>query len=116
MIHCNSKNLKREHSYGTQGRFRVFVAAESTPPSSTPPNHGPRRTGHGEIFVAGSVVRESGIYEVLHDLEHRTSHEAVMIADDRFPACEVCDERVRYRVVRTAPYIFSDEDFEEPQG
>ncbi len=73
----------------------------------------PRRTPHGEIFTAGSAVRESGIYEVLHDDNHRTSHEVVMIADDLFPTCDTCDNRVRYRVLRTAPYIFSDEDFED---
>ena len=37
-----------------------------------------------------------------------------MIADDLFPTCDVCESRVRYRVLRTAPYIFSDEDFENP--
>ncbi len=72
-----------------------------------------KRSGHGEIHPAGSIVRESGIYEVLHDGHHRSSHEVVMIAKDHFPTCESCEDRVRYRVVRTAPYIFSDEDFEE---
>ena len=75
---------------------------------------GSRRAPHGEIFLAGSSVRESGIYEVLHDANHRTAHEVVMIADDLFPTCDVCESRVRYRVLRTAPYIFSDEDFENP--
>jgi hypothetical protein len=75
-----------------------------------------RRSHHTEIAKAGDAIRESGIYEVLHDGEHRPTHEAVMIADDLFPVCDVCEDRVRYRVVRTAPYIFSDEDFEEPQG
>lgn len=75
---------------------------------------GPRRSHHGEVFVAGSIVRESGIYEVLHDGDHREIHEVVMISDDLFPTCDVCADRVRYRVVRTAPYIFSDVDFEEP--
>lgn len=77
---------------------------------------GSRRTPHGEIFIAGSPVRESGIYEVLHDANHRSAHEVVMIANDLFPACDVCDNRVRYRVLRTAPYIFSDEDFEDPEN
>lgn len=35
-----------------------------------------------------------------------------MIMGNRFPSCEVCNERVRFRIVRTAPYIFQDEDFE----
>ena len=82
---------------------------------NTPFNRESRRVPHGELFVAGSVVRESGIYEVLHDLGHRTAHEVVMIAEEVFPACDVCADRVRYRVLRTAPYIFSDVDFEEPK-
>ena len=28
------------------------------------------------------------------------------------PACDTCDEKVRFKVIRTAPYIFDDEDFE----
>ena len=38
--------------------------------------------------------------------------EAVMLAGDSFPACDTCFERVRFRLVRTAPYIFDDADFE----
>ena len=36
-----------------------------------------------------------------------------MIANDHFPTCDSCMDRVRFRLIRTAPYIFSDEDFEE---
>jgi hypothetical protein len=36
-----------------------------------------------------------------------------MIHGDPFPACETCNEQVRFRIVRTAPYIFQDQDFEE---
>ena len=45
--------------------------------------------------------------------EHRAAHEVVMIAGDAFPNCETCDQKVRFRLVRTAPYIFQDQDFEE---
>lgn len=70
------------------------------------------RNRGAEPFKPGDVVRLTGIYEIIHDAEHRTAHEAIMHAGDLFPACDVCDERVRFRVVRTAPYIFEDEDFE----
>ena len=56
---------------------------------------------------------ESGIYEVIHDGAHRTAHEVVMIAGNQFPNCETCDVKVRFKLVRTAPYIFQDQDFEE---
>ena len=68
---------------------------------------------HAKIFLPGQPVPETGIYEVAHDRGHRQSHEAVMHRDDLFPACDQCDMRVRFKLVRTAPYIFEDEDFVE---
>jgi hypothetical protein len=59
-------------------------------------------------------VRETGIYEVVHDGGHRNPHEVVMLHGDSFPPCDTCEGRVRFRLIRTAPYIFQDEDFEEP--
>jgi hypothetical protein len=76
-------------------------------------------SGHGgsrpssRRYRSGDTVRLSGIYEVIHDRNHREAHEVVMISDERFPDCETCKDKVRFRLVRTAPYIFQDEDFEE---
>jgi hypothetical protein len=67
------------------------------------------------LFHPGDAVPESGIYEVIHDGDHRVAHDAVMILGNQFPSCETCNERVRFRIVRTAPYIFQDEDFEEQE-
>lgn len=79
-----------------------------------PRNHSPRRpSGHTTFFLPGVTIPESGIYEVVHDAGHREAHESVMVKGDAFPFCDVCEERVRFRVVRTAPYIFEDEDFVE---
>jgi hypothetical protein len=72
-------------------------------------------TGSGPIFSAGETVRETGIYEVLHDGAHRSAHEVVMLNGDAFPACDTCATKVRFRLLRTAPYIFQDAYFEEPQ-
>jgi hypothetical protein len=77
---------------------------------------GPGRSGRSlsaKGFKPGDPVKQSGIYEVVHDLEHRTAHDVVMIAGDEFPSCETCNQNVRFRLVRTAPYIFQDQDFEE---
>lgn len=65
------------------------------------------------LFSAGDSVRETGIYEVIHDRGHRVAHEVVMLNGDAFPACDTCEQRVRFRLIRTAPYIFQDEDFGE---
>lgn len=72
---------------------------------------GPR--SDGRRYRPGDTIRQSGIYEVIHDRDHRETHEAVMIGGERFPECESCKDKVRFRLVRTAPYIFQDEDFEE---
>ncbi len=76
------------------------------------PDHGGSRAG-SRRYRSGDVVRQSGIYEVIHDREHRETHEVVMISGAQFPDCETCKEKVRFRLVRTAPYIFQDSDFEE---
>ncbi|MGC2697838.1 MAG: hypothetical protein WA738_18780 [Candidatus Angelobacter sp.] len=68
---------------------------------------------HGRMFLPGQPVPETGIYEVVHDRGHREAHEAVMHRGDLFPPCDQCDVRVRFKLVRTAPYIFEDEDFIE---
>lgn len=76
------------------------------------PGHGGRRANERR-YRAGDSVRQSGIYEVVHDRDHREAHEVVMISGEHFPDCETCKDKVRFRLVRTAPYIFQDEDFED---
>jgi hypothetical protein len=84
-------------------------AADSHSKSS--PGHRP--SAHGPKFRPGDPVRESGIYEVIHGRDHRQSHEVVMLKGTAFPMCDSCDDEVRFRLIRTAPYIFQDGDFEE---
>jgi len=71
--------------------------------------------GSGPVFSARETVRDTGIYEVIHDGAHRSAHEVVMLNGDAFPACDTCATKVRFRLVRTAPYIFQDADFEESE-
>lgn len=78
-------------------------------------HHSPGLKGDRQSFNAGQPVIETGIYEVLHDRSHRSAHEVVMLSGDAFPPCETCADRVRFRLVRTAPYIFQDEDFEDQE-
>ena len=91
---------------------RSFRAKGGQTPRGTRSGHA---RGNGDTFRSGDKVKESGIYEVLHDRDHRTAHDVVMLAGDVFPPCETCDQKVRFRLVRTAPYIFQDSDFEEEQ-
>ena len=66
-------------------------------------------------YRPGEPVLQTGIYEVAHEHEHRAPHDAVMHAGDAFPECDVCFGAVRFRLVRSAPYIFEDEDFAPEQ-
>ncbi len=93
-----------------RGRVR-FRCAEKR---SRRPHHKGRIEG-GPVYTAGSTVRETGIYEVTHDRAHRAPHDVVMLAGNVFPGCETCDARVSFRLVRTAPYIFQDPDFENQE-
>ena len=81
------------------------------PGGPQPPSH----RSEPQRFRAGEKVRQSGIYEVTHRNDHRPPHEVVMLADDLFPSCDTCAEDVRFHLVRTAPYIFQDEDFADQQ-
>src|SRR5262245_20600230 len=90
-------------------RKRNHSAAEGPHRPSSRPRA--RRGDGGKVFKSGDTVRETGIYEVLHEGAHRPAHEVVMLATDSFPACETCSAAVRFRLLRTAPYIFQDEDF-----
>jgi hypothetical protein len=87
--------------------------AKSEGPGNRPRHE--RNSAHGPLFRPGDAILESGIYEVIHDNAHRTAHEVVLISRDRFPSCDTCTDRVRFKLVRTAPYIFQDADFEETE-
>jgi hypothetical protein len=73
------------------------------------------RAQHNKMFLPGEPVPQTGIYEVIHDRAHRLAHEVVMHGQDLFPNCDQCEARVRFKLIRTAPYIFDDEDFVEEQ-
>lgn len=72
-------------------------------------------TRRAQTFQSGEIVPQSGIYEAIHEGAHRQPHEVVLIEQDLFPPCDTCADRVRFRLVRTAPYIFTDADFERPE-
>jgi hypothetical protein len=62
-------------------------------------------------FRPGDKVPETGIYEARHaDGEEPSS--SVHLRDETFLPCPDCAEEVRYFLLRKAPYIFSDDDFQ----
>ena len=105
--------IRRQQSPpGTSRVLRVVYHAKG---GKLRPHSGHKSGRPASVFSAGETVRETGIYEVIHDHGHRSAHEVVMLSSDAFPSCDTCGNHVRFRLIRTAPYIFQDEDFEEPQ-
>ena len=76
--------------------------------------HEPGNSGEAHaltsFFHPGDPVPATGIYEIIH-AENRETQEVVLMSGDRLPACEACGYEVRFRLLRTAPHIFNDEDF-----
>jgi hypothetical protein len=63
-----------------------------------------------QAFRPSQAVPTSGVYRVEHH-GHRDPHEAILLEGSSFPACSVCQERVRYTLQRPANNIRSDKDF-----
>ena len=65
----------------------------------------------GDIFKPGELVDASGIYNVIHDAEHRQRHQVTCIYGRRFPPCNHCGGSVRFRLAVKAIHVGSHESF-----
>ncbi|SRR5581483_7336222 len=101
--------MSSQHYFLNHQRF--IFGAYDRPSSRKPKKNGGSKDQ--QLFEAGSVVRETGIYEVIHHYGHRTPHEVLMLRDDIFPYCDQCRDQVRFKLIRTATYVFDDPDFVE---
>ena len=104
--------MNATHPYKLTLRGKTLWTPSSVgKPGDKDRSHRRKSAQHTRMFLPGQPVLESGIYEVIHDKGHRQAHEAVMYRDDLFPACDQCEMKVRFKLIRSAPYIFDDEDF-----
>lgn len=62
-------------------------------------------------LIPGEPVAESGIYEICHSDEPRTS--LLLLRNSFFPFCRRCGESVRFKLLQAAPHISEDPDFNE---
>jgi hypothetical protein len=62
----------------------------------------------------GTLVEESGIYEICHVDEPRMT--VLLLRNTFFPHCQRCGENVRYKLVQAVPHISEDPDFLEELG
>lgn len=57
------------------------------------------------VHREGSVVPESGIYDVIHDNQHAQRRQVTCIKGNRFPPCRTCNKDLEYRLVKAAIHI-----------
>lgn len=62
-------------------------------------------------LVPGESVEESGIYEICHSDEPRSS--LILLRNTFFPHCKQCGSLVRYKLIQSVPHISEDSDFLE---
>lgn len=63
------------------------------------------------LLIPGEIVQESGVYEICHSDEPRSS--LILLRNTFFPYCKQCAELVRYKLVQSVPHISEDTDFLE---
>ena len=71
-----------------------------------------------EVFLPGTVVPVSGIYQVTHDRldgdYHAHTHNVMVIAGARFPACRGCGEFVTFLLHQPEEHVSENEHFSAP--
>jgi hypothetical protein len=65
----------------------------------------------GEVFKPGEKCDASGIYTVIHDSQHRQTHEVTCVYGKPFPPCNHCGRNVRFKLKYKAIHIESHESF-----
>jgi hypothetical protein len=68
-----------------------------------------------ELFQPANPISESGVYQVLH-YRHRLYHDVTIVRGQSFPLCSECGTNVRFRLVRAAPHIELDRNFQNKRA
>ena len=63
------------------------------------------------MLTPGELVQHSGIYEICHHDEPRST--VILTRHTIFPYCRQCGEQVRYKILELVPHISEDPDFQE---
>lgn len=58
-----------------------------------------------DMFQPGDRTPCSGIYRVVHSVQHASSHHVIALYGDTFPRCQECTDEVRFELARSAVYI-----------
>jgi hypothetical protein len=63
-----------------------------------------------QAYKPSEAVPVSGVYRVEHN-GHRETHDATLLQGEVFPACAICEGRVRFTLKHHAHDIRHDKDF-----
>lgn len=73
------------------------------------------RVKSGELCKPGDSVPISGIYEAIHDKldggDHSQPHPVIALSGKQFPACRVCVDQVRFRLLQAADLVDAHNHF-----
>jgi CheY-like chemotaxis protein len=64
---------------------------------------------HTQPLAPGSFAPASGMYQLRHG-DGRTE-ERIYLRGDLLAECECCGDKVRFKLLHPAPYVFEDQDF-----
>ena len=53
----------------------------------------------------GETATTSGIYQVVHDLNHKAPHQITMVQGHRFPPCAGCKSGPTYTLVKKTEHL-----------
>jgi YjzC-like protein len=56
-------------------------------------------------FRPGETVPSSGIYTVIHDIQHTLTHEVTCIKGKKFPPCRECGPHPRFKLKQPAHHV-----------
>jgi hypothetical protein len=69
-----------------------------------------KRSMAERAYKPSERVPSSGVYRVDHN-GHREMHEATLLEGELFPACSLCEDKVRFTLKYRAANISQDKDF-----
>jgi hypothetical protein len=64
-----------------------------------------------DIYKPGDKVPKSGIYNVIHDVEHTEHHQVTCVIGETFPPCNHCGQHPRFTLSVAAHHIRNHEFF-----
>ena len=58
-----------------------------------------------DIFQPGDRTPCSGIYHVVHSVQHASSHHVIALYGEIFPRCQERNDEVRFELARSAVHV-----------